>query len=325
MSGNKTFVQLACGFDLTCGRTADGVVYCWGYDLNGELGNGGVSEDSQSPSLLDTSTISGNKAFGQLASGISGWYACALTAEHVAYCWGSDSNGQLGDGGSSLDTQSPSPVDVSGITAVPGPVLHLKFDESSGTTAFDSSGFGNNGNLMNGPTWTSGKIGNALSFDGTDDYVEIPGTALNIYNSITVSAWINPIVVNAEMEIVCKAAQTTYTGYEFGFNASGELRFRINPLSSTFANRLSSGAAITRNTWQHVAATYDGTTISFYKNGALINSVPALGNLYPTTENLVVGIYAYLNTYKFLGSMDDLRIYNRSLSASEIFQIYQFK
>jgi hypothetical protein len=74
-----------------------------------------------------------------------------------------------------------------------GPVGWWKFDESSGTTAADSSGSGNTGSLINGPVWTSGQIGNALSFDGSNDVVNAGSSAsLDDLPALTLSAWINP-------------------------------------------------------------------------------------------------------------------------------------
>src|SRR3990167_283101 len=81
------------------------------------------------------------------------------------------------------------------IAAAPtsGLVGYWNFDEGSGATVADSSGNGNTGTLTNGPTWTTGKIGQALSFDGSNDYVDAgTGSSLNLASSLTVSAWIKP-------------------------------------------------------------------------------------------------------------------------------------
>ena len=67
-----------------------------------------------------------------------------------------------------------------------------KFDEGSGTVAYDSSGNGNNGNLTNGPTWTTGKIGGALSFDGENDYVDVPSIQSVNGGGVTFAVWIKP-------------------------------------------------------------------------------------------------------------------------------------
>jgi alpha-tubulin suppressor-like RCC1 family protein len=113
ISGNKAFVKITAGDAHTCGLTADGVAYCWGLDSRGQLGNGGTSQSTQSPSPVDTSIILGNKAFVQLTLGL--FHTCGLAADHMSYCWGEDEKGQLGNGGDSQNTESPLPVDVSGL------------------------------------------------------------------------------------------------------------------------------------------------------------------------------------------------------------------
>jgi alpha-tubulin suppressor-like RCC1 family protein len=114
ITGEQAFVHLAAGGGNTCGLTSEGAAYCWGGDVFGELGNGGVSSNSQDPVAVDISPISGAKTFRQLTGGDS--HVCGLTSDRVAYCWGSDSAGQLGDGGTSVNSQSPVAVDISPIT-----------------------------------------------------------------------------------------------------------------------------------------------------------------------------------------------------------------
>ncbi|MBU1089534.1 hypothetical protein KKF38_01950, partial [Patescibacteria group bacterium] len=71
-----------------------------------------------------------------------------------------------------------------------GMVSYWKFDEGSGTTAYDSYD-SNDGTLINGPVWTTGKVGNALSFDGVDDYVDLGGTVLLKPDAFTFESWFN--------------------------------------------------------------------------------------------------------------------------------------
>ena len=86
-----------------------------------------------------------------------------------------------------------------------GLIGHWKFDEISGTTATDSSGNNNNGTLTNGPTWTTGKINNALSFDGTDDYVNAGNPpSLNLTSSFTLSAWVYSNNMSGDRDIITK-------------------------------------------------------------------------------------------------------------------------
>jgi len=78
------------------------------------------------------------------------------------------------------------------------------FDEGSGTTATDSSESGNTGTLINGPVWTTGKVGGALSFDGTDDYVSVPDSdSLDITNQLTIDLWVKPQNTIEELSGTC--------------------------------------------------------------------------------------------------------------------------
>src|SRR5258706_16194343 len=73
-----------------------------------------------------------------------------------------------------------------------GLVGYWKLDDALGITAADSSGSGNPGTLINGPLWTPGKVGTALSFDGVNDYVDLNNSpSLNPSTQITLAAWIN--------------------------------------------------------------------------------------------------------------------------------------
>jgi alpha-tubulin suppressor-like RCC1 family protein len=103
--GGLTFASLATGFLHTCGLTIAGAAYCWGDNHWGELGNSACETcESATPSA-----VSGGLSFVALASG---WmHACGLTSDGVAYCWGNNESGQLGDGSS---TQHSSPVRVTG-------------------------------------------------------------------------------------------------------------------------------------------------------------------------------------------------------------------
>ena len=81
-------------------------------------------------------------------------------------------------------------VDVNSTWSTDGLVGWWKFDETSGTVAHDSSGNGNDGSLNNGPSWITGKIRGALSFDGMNDYVLIPATSDLDLAHLNISAWI---------------------------------------------------------------------------------------------------------------------------------------
>ena len=119
-----------------------------------------------------------------------------ITGETNATLNITDANATLHDGNYSVVVSNDFGSVKTGVVEVSisnsllnGLVGWWKFDETNGTVAYDSSGNGNDGNLTNGPTWANGKIGGALSFDGVDDRVSVPNTALSGLNDLTINLW----------------------------------------------------------------------------------------------------------------------------------------
>jgi len=200
-------------------------------------------------------------------------------------------------------------------------VGYWKFDEGSGTTANDSSGYGNNGTLYNGPTWTSGKVGGALSFDGVNDYVDCGnGASLNNISAITIEAWIYQKSISTlstayNQAIVNKLDWGNNMGYEFSLIATSNYPRIYSGNRSAFypvANPL--------NVWVHYVVTIDANgNYVFYKNGVNVQAGSGLGlNISLTNSSLLIGKES---TY-FDGLIDEVRIYNRALSAAEIKALY---
>ncbi len=139
-----------------------------------------------------------------------------------------------------------------------GMVSYWQLDETSGTTASDSVD-ANDGTLTNGPGWTLGMVNGALSFDGADDYVNVPDSAnLDIIGSITVEAWIKPNTVAASpnWRAVVYKLHTTGTdkgGYGLLVTVDqSEVGFFTQAGGVCFA-----GATLTLDVWNHVVGTYD--------------------------------------------------------------------
>ncbi|MGH2931418.1 MAG: PQQ-dependent sugar dehydrogenase, partial [Gaiellaceae bacterium] len=207
------------------------------------------------------------------------------------------------------------------VVGVPGGLVgHWAFDEGSGSVATDGSGNGYDGSLQYGPTWTTSaacRIGGCLSFDGSDDYVRVLDTAeLRITGDLTISAWIRPTGARTTMAIVSKR-------YEFELGpvhnvAPYPLRWSYkDPVGTLVLGSLTT--SIEANQWQHVVLVRDAATrqIRGYKNGVL-----ALSSIYvfapgTSTYNLNIGRNPGGNN-RFRGSMDEVRIYDRVLSESEI-------
>ncbi len=203
-----------------------------------------------------------------------------------------------------------------------GLVGHWQLDEAAGTTAYDATGNGNNGTLINGTSHATStcEIGYCLSFNGTTNYVDVAETtsSLDVTNALTFAAWIYPTSVSSYAPILAKIPPAYGSGYEFA-NSSGNLR---TTLRTSGGNCDFSQGALTANAWQFVVATYDGTVTRHYINGALSATSPTctLGAA-ANNNDLYLGGRAS-DASRFAGLIDDVRIYNRALSADEVHNLY---
>jgi hypothetical protein len=197
-----------------------------------------------------------------------------------------------------------------------------KFDETSGTVAYDSSGNGNNGNLTGGPTWVTGKIDGALSFDGLDDYVSIPATADLDLANLNISAWINTSNYRQNGFIFEKTSNGQVNSqYNLFFeHSSNSLRWRTTPVSGNYhESRLATNIL---TSWNFLSASYDGITKKIFLNGNLSKSDSFSGTIVQNPNGIsLIGKHPPAN-YFFNGLIDDVRIYDRALSAEEVQALY---
>jgi len=195
-------------------------------------------------------------------------------------------------------------------------VGYWKFDEGSGTTAYDSSGNGLDGTLNGDPQWVEGQLGGALDFDG-DDAVEIPhNPLLSITDEITITAW-TYMRGNAsgELAIVSK-----------GGWAANDLPYELTetPGGVIFWQFYDDGGRDTCapdsppvEEWHHLAATYDGQIFKCYIDGELAEEWAYAGTMPENTASVTIGQRSRGGTY-FNGMIDEVAIYDRALSEDEI-------
>ena len=208
----------------------------------------------------------------------------------------------------------------------PGLVAAYSFDAGSGTTLADVSGDGNAGTIV-GATWTTaGKYGNALSFNGATSYVDLGNPAdLQLTGSMTWSAWVYATGTPADDgQIIAKSADGGGTvGWQFKTSPdTGPRTFGIGVSSNgTAITQRYSATLPALGTWYYVAGVYDATarTLDIYVNGVLDNgvlsgTVPA--SQFSPAENVTIG--RRTGGYYFQGTIDELRIYDRALTSSEI-------
>ncbi len=215
-----------------------------------------------------------------------------------------------------------------------GLVLALGFNEASGTTVNDSSPSPKNGTIR-GAVRAAGKsgFGNALRFDGVDDWVTIADTTaskLDLTNGMTLEAWVNPTTMSGWETILMKERGITGEGllsyalyaHDGAPLAGGQARpsgyVRVNPVASTTDTAVRGTAALTLNTWTHIAVTYDGANLRFYVNGVLRGTVARTGNIASNNGAIRIGGNNSSLQEFFRGLIDDVRIYNRALTAAQI-------
>jgi alpha-tubulin suppressor-like RCC1 family protein len=109
----KTLTQISAGAGFTCALDSAGAAYCWGFNFNGQLGDGST-DDSSVPVAVDTGGVLAGKTLTQITAGNEG--VCALARTGTGYCWGDNSGGELGDG-STDDSSVPVAVDTGGVLA----------------------------------------------------------------------------------------------------------------------------------------------------------------------------------------------------------------
>ena len=203
-----------------------------------------------------------------------------------------------------------------------GPAGYWNLDGGSGATVSDASGNGNNGTFVNSPTWTTGISGGALQFDGTG-FVSIPSSstlAIN-GNAISFGAWYYH-TASANGFILGKTV-SDYT-YMMGLN-QGAQQFMVylqvggQLKTLSFPNSVPDGLTKYVNTWVHFFVTYDGTTIRAYVNGVEAANQAASGTITSNSDAFAIGARGGDGSWaKFNSKIDEVRVYNRALSAQEV-------
>ncbi|HWR20976.1 MAG TPA: LamG-like jellyroll fold domain-containing protein, partial [Verrucomicrobiae bacterium] len=222
-----------------------------------------------------------------------------------------------------------------GATPAANLVGYWPFEDGWGTLAADASGTGNPGTLLNGLAWRSGQVGGALAFDGVNDAVVVADSPSldTLGAAFTVAAWVQGTEsddgVDDDRAILGKgdtgsAFKNTFT---FGLDNAKRLTLRIANGSSY--NRVYGATSLQPHVWYHVVGTFDGTQLNVYVNGvrdaapftttlsgSLINS----GNLVLGRQSAADCASPYNACWK--GLLDEVRVYTRALSATEVQALY---
>jgi fibronectin type 3 domain-containing protein len=204
-------------------------------------------------------------------------------------------------------------------------VVQLKFDESAGATAADSSGRAYHATLFNTPTFSAGTFGNALNFPATaSQYAKLPNGVTSGITDFTFSTWIKVNAFATWQRIFDFGSGTTnymFLSTQYTATAPNNAKLRFTIRTPSFAEQTVSGTgiALTAGAWTHVAVTRSGTTVSIYVNGSLAGS----GTIALSPADLGTTTLNYLGRSQFSdpylnAALDDFRLYSQAMSPAEI-------
>ena len=243
----------------------------------------------------------------------------------VSWPTGSSSNGShtltavARDLSGNLTTSTAVTVMVSNLSS-PGLVAAYNFDQGVGTILSDRSGNANNG-TVSGATWsTSGKYGGALAFDGVNDIVSVSDSAsLDLTTGMTLEAWTNPSALGSgSSNWRTTAFKQQPGGMVYALYANNGSGARPAGQVNIGGERNVVGTAqLPLDVWTHLAVTYDGGSLKLYVNGTQAASTTVGGSISVSTGALTIGGNTVWSEW-FQGRIDDMRIYNRALSVTEI-------
>ncbi|WP_216593899.1 PxKF domain-containing protein [Thioflavicoccus mobilis] len=182
---------------------------------------------------------------------------------------------------------------------------------------------GNDGTLENGATFGAGQYGQAFSLDGVDDYVNVPDAPnLDLTTNFTIDAWVYPNS-NTVGRVVGKGRTSVGTGYALGTDSSGNAQVSLHDGSVGCSAADIQPLAVGQ--WSHIAGTFAGTELKIYVNGTLqATETCSFSSIGPSTEPLNIGREAAGIGRYFDGSVDEVHVYDRALTAAEVHAIYTY-
>jgi hypothetical protein len=302
-------------------------------DVNRPVGGGGTTSTTTSSSTSSTSSTSSSSSSTSSSSSSSTAPAPSTTSTSrtttsstsiSSTSTSSSSTTSTSTSSSSTSTAPPStsttatPTTSTSTSTVAGPsglVAAYGFEEASGASVLDASGSGNTGTISGATRSATGQFGRSVSFDGVADWIAVPdATPLDLTAGLTLEAWVNPTSVTGYRMVLAKTTSGQPVNYYLAIN-DGVLNFGF--YNGTWREHRSSvGPAL--NAWSHVAVTYNDTAdqVRLYLNGTEVLSATETMSLVTNTQELRIGVG--FPDEVFAGGIDEVRVYNRALSAAEI-------
>ncbi len=223
-------------------------------------------------------------------------------------------------------TQGPTATSTNTSAPGAGPIHRYQFEGNANDTGSTVA----NGTLVNGPTFVTGRVGQAVNLAGgaggsASQHVSLPAGIVNGMTNFTIATWVKLDTTGSWRRIFDFGAGTTANMFLVPTSGS-TIRFAITTSGSGGEQRINGTAALPTGAWKHVAVTRNGNTGTLYVDGVQVGtntsmtlSPSSLGN----TTNNWLGRSQYSGDTFLDGQLDEFRIYNRALSASEVLSLFQ--
>lgn len=223
-----------------------------------------------------------------------------------------------------IPTPTPTPTPTS--TPLPIPIAWYKFNEGSGSSTSDSSGNGFTGtwNGTLGSQWTTGVVGSAGNFNGSNNYVSVSdGSSLDITGDMSISAWVKPSIIDGTSRVFLEKGDGA-SARQYGLRlSSGNQWALFIYIGATGYSTADATTVPSTSRWDHVVGVRSGTNILIYTNGILQHtSTGVSGSTTTSTSILTIGRSGAGAFNYYGGGVDDARIYNFALSASQVQYLY---
>ena len=274
-------------------------------------------------------------------------YNYALSADEVKQDYNAGASVKVGK-----STQTISGTTTNLNYCIPGdtspcspPVAEWNFEEGKGATAYDTSGNGNNGTLTNGPTWTTGKVGKGVSFDGISSYSVINSLSPTSSVPVSVFGWVYPTLNTTTAQCLISRSPNGWapvymfcpyvptSGDALNTNTNGKLGIYMQSTQIYYDSEwIYSDVTVPLNTWSYIGFIYDGSAFKLYYNGRETGKTLVCENPGCTENTNYLSSSSYQkyyigagrgfatdNPYMFFkGSIDQDRIYNYVRSPAQI-------
>ncbi|NOS79567.1 MAG: hypothetical protein HOP35_16675 [Nitrospira sp.] len=203
---------------------------------------------------------------------------------------------------------------------------HWPFEEGAGTIAGDKTGNGLHGTLVNGPTWSAGKTAGGITFDGINDYLQVSNPGPLSPQKVTLAVWAKPSsFANTDWNSTLANVglhEWSDGYYGLAITTTGKPLALLNIGGGEPNAYYLEGAAISAGQWHHLALSYDNATLRLYVDGVAAGSL-SINRIRPSNASPLLVARRGDAGYHFKGTLDDVRIFSRAMTTTDIGAIMQ--